>query len=176
MKTSGHLFSILVVLALLIALTIGAYLFFQDICRLLVSLDQQTTAIVVGVLIGSLLIGLSIRRAGKISGVRRLGTEKRADIYRQLIQKWSESPVRSNPGSATHKLSENRYAVEHQLALWASTAVLKQYVALRRMDPQISINDPAKRLVLEKMMREMRRDLGQYNLGLGDNDLTDLLL
>lgn len=176
MKTSGQLFSILVVLALLIALTIGAYLFFQDIYRFLVSLDQQTTAIVAGVLIGSLLIGLSIRRAGKMSGVRRLGTEKRADIYRQLIQKWSESPVRSKPGSATHKLSENRYALEHQLALWASTAVLKQYVALLRMDPQISINDPAKRLVLEKMMREMRRDLGHHNLGLGDNDLTDLLL
>jgi len=26
------------------------------------------------------------------------------------------------------------------------------------------------------LLREMRRDLGQYNLGLGDNDLTDLLL
>ena len=59
--------------------------------------------------------------------------------------------------------------------LWASTAVLKQFVALRRMDPQISPNDPVKRSVIEKMMREMRRDLGQYNLGLGDNELTDLL-
>ena len=73
-------------------------------------------------------------------------------------------------------VSNDLRGAEPRLGLWASTAVLKQFVALRRMDPQISPNDPVKRAVIEKMLREMRRDFGQYNLGIGDNDLTDLLL
>lgn len=175
MNASVRLFSILFVLALLVALGMGAYLFFQDIYRFLVSLDPQVAAIVAAILIASLLIALSIRRAGKMSGVRRLGLEKRAEIYGQLIRKCSEGPVRPNSGPGSHKVSEDLRGAEHRLVLWASTAVLKQFVAWRRMDPQISATDPVKRSVIEKMLREMRRDLGQYNLGIGDNDLTDLL-
>ena len=176
MKTPGNVFSILFVLALLVALGIGAYLFFQDIYRFLVSLDPQIAAIVAAILIASLLIALSIRRAGKMSGVRRLGLEKKAEIYGQLIRKWSEDLVQPNPGSPPLGVSNDLREAEHQLVLWASTAVLKQFIALRRMDPQISPNDPAKRPVIEKMLREMRRDLWQHNLGIGDRDLSNLLL
>ena len=77
MKTPGNVFSILFVLALLVVLGIGAYLFFQDIYRFLVSFDQQIAAIVTAIIIASLLIALSIRRAGKMSGVRRLRLEKK---------------------------------------------------------------------------------------------------
>ena len=175
MKTPGNVFSILFVLALLIALGMGAYLFFQDIYRFLVSLDPQIAAIVAAILIASLLIALSIRRAGKMSGVRRMRLEKKAEIYEQLIRKCSEGLVRPTPDLPPLAVSNDLRGAEPRLVLWASTAVLKQFVALRRMDPQISPNDPVKRSVIEKMLREMRRDLGQYNLGLGDNDLTDLL-
>ena len=164
MKTPVSTFSILFVLALLVALGIGAYLFFQDIYRFFASLDQQVAAIVAAILIASLFIALSIRRAGKMSGVRRLGVEKKAEIYRQLIRRWSESRVQPNSGSASHKVSEDLPEVEHQLVLWASTAVLKHFVAYRRMDPQISLNDSVKRSVIEKMLREMRRDLGHPQL------------
>jgi hypothetical protein len=176
MKTPGSTFSILFGLALLVALGIGAYLFFQDIYRYFASLDQQVAAIVAAILIASLLIALSIRRAGKMSSVRRLRLEKKAEIYGQLIRKCFEGLVQPNSGSASHKVSEDLPEVEHRLVLWASTAVLKHFVAYRRMDPQISPNDSVKRSVIEKMLREMRRDLGHHNLGLGDNDLTDLLL
>ena len=84
--------------------------------------------------------------------------------------------MRPTPDLPPLAVSNDLRGVEPRLALWASTAVLKHFVAYRRMDPQISPNDPVKRAVIEKMMREMRRDLGQYSLGLGDNDLTDLLL
>ena len=75
MKTSGRVFSILFGLVLLIALGMGAYLFFQDIYRYFASLDQQVAAIVAAILIASLFIALSIRHAGKMSGVRRLDTQ-----------------------------------------------------------------------------------------------------
>ena len=176
MKTPGNVFSILFVLALLVVLGIGAYLFFQDIYRFLVSLDQQIAAIVTAIIIASLLIALSIRGAGKMSGVRRLRLEKKAEIYEQLIRKCSEGLVRPTPDLPPLAVSNDLRGAEPRLVLWASTAVLKQFVALRRMDPQISPNDPVKRAVIEKMLREMRRDLGHHNLGLGDNDLTDLLL
>ena len=77
MKTPGNVFSILFVLALLVVLGMAAYLFFQDIYRFLVSLDPQIAAIVAAVIIASLLIAQSIRRAGKMSGVRRLRLEKK---------------------------------------------------------------------------------------------------
>jgi hypothetical protein len=176
MKTPGRVLPILFGLALLVVLGIGAYLCFQDIYRFLVSLDPQITAIMAAILIASLLIALSIRRAGKMSGVLRLALEKKTEIYGQLIRKWPEELVRPNPGSPSLKVSNDLREAKSQLMLWASTAVLKQFSALRRMDPLISPNDPAQRAVIEKMLREMRRDLGQYNLGLGDNDLTDLLL
>jgi hypothetical protein len=176
MKSPARGLSIIIGLALLAALAVGAFLFFKDIYRLFVALDPQVAVTVVVALIAALFIALSIRRSGQVSGVRCLRLERKAEIYGHMIQAWSRMSARQHCGSLSEVAAADLKAAEQRLVLWASTGVLKQFKAYRRMNPPINPEDPAILPLIEKVLREMRRDLGQHNLGLGDSDLVDLLL
>lgn len=173
MRPTDNVFTVLFGVALLAALGVGGYVLFQHTYGLFTAVDQRLAAILVVTLIAALIIGLSIRRAGHMSGVRRLRLDKKAEGYGRLVEAWSGTLGPQQPRSETSAADPD---VAHHLVLWASPGVLKQVAEYRRLSPGSVSTDPAMRLAIEKVLREMRNDLGQNNLGLGEGQLLELLL
>lgn len=95
---------------------------------------------------------------------------ERAEVYTRFIEAWSYTLI------GHVNAQEELQTAEKQLILWGSSNVIKQYTAYRKRDTQCNPRDPAIRQLIEKVIFEMRKDLGQSNFGLNAGDLFDLLL
>jgi len=169
MNQLATLVSILLGLALLAAVAFGGYYLFLQTYDLFRGLDYALTAILLVALIGTLMIAGAIRYAGRMLGVNQLRLEKKAELYARLMAasvRLLESDS-DNEGQTGAELE----AVALELACWGGSSVLKQFSALQSLDPQ----SPAMKTALESLLRAMRRDLGQSNLGLNQGDLLKLL-
>ena len=170
MKFLGSILGIILALGLLAALAIGGYFLVIWTYELFSGLDQEVRAVAVVVLVGTLIVAIAIRRAGEMHGLRRMGLEKKAEQYGRLIAVLQEAG-----GSEAGEVGADPKAAEQQLVLWASSGVLKHLAAYRSLTAHADARDPAVRSALERLLREMRRELGRNNMWLGEGDLVDLL-
>ena len=168
-------FAVLFGFALLVALAVAAYLFFQDIYQYLQALDRQVAAGIVAGLVAALYIGLSIRRAGKFNGVQQLRLKGKAESYSRFLSAWSGTTAEQGGDSQPEAASAEINAAIRDLLLWAGAGVIKQLRTYLRMNPRMMLSDPASRSHLENLLRAMRSDLGDNSLGLSESDLTSLL-
>ena len=175
MNPPNSTFAVLLGLALLAALAAGAYLFFQDIYQLLQTLDRQVAAGIVAGLVAALYIGLSIRRAGQVSGLQQLRLSRKSESYARFLAAASRMPPEQDDGTRSEAAPSKVEAATGDLLLWAGTGVIKQLVAYRRANPRMVLSDPTSHSNLENLLRAMRTDLGENNVGLGEKDLANLL-
>ena len=172
MNNRSNSMAILIAFAILVVLGLGVFLFFKDAHRFVQSLDQEIVAILTVILVSTLFMGFSIRRAGKVFGVQRLRLEKKAQCYERFLRAWSNVLAQNSEESTPVKAAIDELdASAEQLKLWASTEVIRQLAAVHVSGASWSKDETNAHAAMEAVVRAMRVDLGQNNLGLGQGDL-----
>ena len=181
MKLLSSLCSILLGFALFGALITGAYFALQSIVNLFYRLNVHVASViyasVLSCLFSMVIISLTIRLGRKRRGMERMQREKAA-VYQRFLATWSsmlnQASTRSTQ-SALHIANDLRVA-EQQLLLWGSNNVLKYYTAYQNHETPYNPRDPSVLPLIEKILHEMRKDLGQSNVGIQTGDLLNLLV
>lgn len=169
--------SLLFALAVLGALGWGAYMLVCYTVGLFGRLDERTSimiqAALIAVLAGALMAAIVIRSGQRGMVTARLRADK-AQAYGRLLASWSGM---QGPSSAqlTQDVIAELHLAEQDIMLWASSGVLKQYTAFRETAQRTGTDSPETLLQAEKVVFEMRKDLGLSNLGLREGDLDPLL-
>lgn len=179
MKALTALLAILLVLGLLAGLGFGGYLLLKVTLARFAGLDPQvatvTVASLVTLLIAAGIIGGAIRCARRMDGVYRLQAQ-RATVYQDFLQQWLglQQQARDHqlqPGRASQVLSELNYS----LALWSSKALLEGWWELSRLARSGAWQDPGLGSCFQKVLLQMRLDLGVSNRRLSRGIMLDLL-
>lgn len=178
MQVFSTLIGIIFGLALLAAFLFGGYFLFEYVADLFILLEPQIKAIVVVVSIVIVLCAMII--AGGLRGRSQKQNEsgsaiEKTTIYQQLLIYWSErltSQVNEKQLVNDSELTK----LELELALHGSPKVITAYMNFRRVAKQGGMTGDEINLLLNKLVLEIREDLGQTGLNLKANDLLDLLL
>jgi hypothetical protein len=153
MNVFGKTFGLLLGLALIGALGMGAWLALDYVGSLFAGLDAQVARVTaIGsavVLAASALIASAVRRAAARSRTERIHEQKVA-AYQFFVECWQ------NEGTAPHALR----ALERQLALYGGAAVIRAHAALRAIAREKGARHPDAQSQLGKALLEIRRDLG----------------
>ena len=153
MNVFGKTLGLLLGLALIGALGMGAWLAFDYLGSLFASLDAQVARVTaigsVVVLAGSALIASAVRRAAASSRTERFHEQKVA-AYQFFVECWQ------NEGTATHALQ----VLDRQLALYGGAAVIRAHAALRAIAREKGARHPDAQAGLGRALLEIRRDLG----------------
>lgn len=177
MKALGTFLGVVFGLALLAALAAGIYFLFQYVVGLFDILNPQQQALIMiasmVVLSCALIIagGLKARHYKEASS---LAIEK-ANMYERLLVYWGDQ-LKQQIGGKELIIEGELGKLEQQLVLHGSQKVITAYTNLRRHvlqqgDTGSEISD-----LLNKLMLEMRADLGRADWNVKGNDLLDLLL
>lgn len=179
MKTLTTLFSAFLVLAFLAALGFGGYLAVSwaadGLSKLDVQLATPTAITSLVILLATMIIASSIRRASRQHKATTLQAEKAAtyqffiDVWRTLLQHGREP---EEPGSI--ELLEERQALDHLLALYGSPSVVKAHIALRTLERELGPRSAAVRSQFTGTLLEIRKDLGSDTQGLIVEELQQL--
>jgi hypothetical protein len=155
----------------------GAYVALRLVIQIFIGLDAQMVSVlyaaVAVVLSSTVLVLLTLRAGAKHRRVEQAHVEK-AKVYQNMIAAWSDTLSANTPGAqrALHR-EYSLYAAEQQLLLWGSPNVVRDYIAYQQHgDPR----DPIAHSCIEKMLLDMRQDLGQSNFGLQRANVIHLLL
>lgn len=177
MKALSAFLGLIFGLALLAGLLAGGYFLFRYIVGVFATLEPTVatlTAIasVVALLCTTIIASGLKARSQKDEGA---GTRvEKAGIYEKLLSVCSAQLQRQK---STEELGANGELInlEQLLALHGSPKVITAYVNLRRLArPDVNSGDEVPAL-LNKLVMEMRADLGCKELNLKENDLLDLL-
>jgi hypothetical protein len=156
-------------LALVAAAAFGGYYLFLQVYDLFRGLDSALMAILLVALISALIIGNGLHHIGQMQSVNRLRLEKKAELYGRIITACFR--LLKTGSEANRRAAAELEAAGQQLVLWGRVSVLKQFTVMQSFDPQSAEFEEE----LENLLRAMRRDLGQSNLGLYQGDLFELL-
>jgi hypothetical protein len=177
MKPTISLLSVFLVIAFLGACIAGAYVALRLVIHIFIGLDAQVVSVlyaaVAVVLSSTVLVSLTLRAGAKHRRMEQAHVEK-AKAYQNMIAAWS-STLSPNTTGARHALrrEDSLYAAEQQLLLWGSPNVVRDYIAYQQHgDP----HDPIAQSCIEKVLLDMRQDLGQSNFGLQRANVIHLLL
>jgi hypothetical protein len=180
MNTLNDIVSGVLALVLLAALGIGAYYALKLVLDLFAGLEERVgmmlNATMIAVAVTALIISIALRSGPKRESMARLH-QKKADVYRRFVEVWAEV-LRHKDAENTgdwHRTEAELKAVEKHLILWGSSGVIKRYAACKNTDSQKGYHDSKPSQLIEKVILEMRKDLGQSNLGLEGGYLFDLL-
>lgn len=180
MKIFSKTLSILFSLCLLGAIGAGAYFLLRWAWGMVPQISFQeiplTNIISFVTLLAVSIIAIRVRRISKQTSANHLSVEKGV-TYQFLIELWkgkiNEEPM-AGEQSATAINSELE-ALDHMLALYGSSGVIKAHIMLRSME---QINGAKSREVksqFAKTIIEIRKDLGSEARELVAEDLTQLL-
>lgn len=160
-------------LALMIMVFIG-WMLFWTVRLVMQQFDLVDTSIVAGltfmgfIIIMSMLIFLgALKRLLKKSD-KSIHPEK-AIIYQQFIDVSYDRDL----------FFENLHVQENlvrSMTLWASDAVLKQFILLKNIASKPSTNTEIFSNQVENVILEMRKDLGQKNLGIDQGSINIMLM
>jgi len=181
MKFLSNICSVLLGCALLGALIAGAYFALRFAINLFYGLDAHVASViyaaVIAVIFSAAMISSLVRLGQKRRSIERVQREK-ASVYQRFLATWSsmlnQVSTRSTQ-SALHIANDLRVA-EQQLLLWGSNNVLKYYAAYQNHETPYNLRDPSVLPLIEKVLQEIRKDLGQSNVGIQTGDLLNLLV
>ena len=181
MKLLSSLCSILLGFALFGALITGAYFALQSIVNLFYRLNVHVASViyasVLSCLFSMVIISLTVRLGRKRRGMERMQREKAA-VYQRFLATWSSMLNQASTSStqSTLHIANDLRVAEQQLLLWGSNNVLKCYTAYQNHETPYNPRDPSVLPLIEKILHEMRKDLGQSNVGIQTGDLLNLLV
>ena len=173
------LLTILLTLALLTAVGLVGYVALMFIFAHFATLTPQATTITLAILFTALIISFiiagAIRGSRKQEGLYRQQAE-RAAIYGDFLRVWrgllQDERRRNMPQQAQQTLAR----VNNFLILQGSSSVLKEYTVLQKqLQQETGTESTGLVSQLERVLLEMRKDLGQHNWGLNTADLLELL-
>lgn len=173
----GALVSIVLVIALLGALGTGGYVGVQGLRELLSTLDQQVVTLtavfsIVAFLCASIVAG-GLKWRGRKEKEIQLRAEK-ADVYEKILICWGEVfPTRTN--GVEPSLLNDLHKLERVLTLRGSPRVLKLYGDIQTSVNGVHPQSPDLRSLIAKLTLEMRRDLGQSIISIGEQELLTVL-
>lgn len=180
MKVLSQMLAVFFTLALLGALGVGGYFAIEYIVSLFGSLDVQVarvTSIASAVaLLAALIIASNIRQLGRQNKVNQLQPEKAAtyklflDLWVALLQQRSSLEDRSAP-----ELSEALDHLDHLLALFGGSYVIKAHTALRTSVREDTTQQSEIRSQFINAVIAVRKDLGSDTPGPTAEDLQQLL-
>ena len=150
------------VIVLLAILGVGAWYFFGMLIAIFSGLEQSLTAILVTTLLAAAILAFGLQRIGRRVNADQLHQHK-AHAYGRLL-----AALMGITDRGTRVDLRELQAAEQELLLWGSSAVIRSYTVLRSLGWPLDLSEPESEVsfLLEKLVRDMRKDLGQYNLGL----------
>lgn len=125
--------------------------------------------------IGAVLISQQRTKARDIAESHR---PKKTDLYSDFITQVvgimrDHKGKKELDGEAAKKLEDFFFDFTTRVMLWGSPGVLRHYGIFRRVGQQ---SDPNVLLLMDDILRAMRKDLGLSNWGLTRGDLIKMLL
>jgi hypothetical protein len=181
MKLLSSICYMLLGFALFGALIIGAYFALQSVVNLFYGLNVHVVSViyasVLSCLFSVVIISLTVRLGQKRIGIERMQREKAA-VYQRFLATWSSmlNQARTSSTQSTLHIASDLRVAEQQLLLWGSNNVLKYYAAYQNYEILHNPRDPSVLPLIEKILQEMRKDLGQSNVGIQTGDLLNLLV
>jgi len=171
MKNYGSLLAILIVIGIIVAVGWGGYIGIRYVIGQFGLINPQLAALLtisaLTAIICSLLIAGAIRT---LNGVHHASIhQEKAVIYTRFIEAWI-SGIKNGTD-----LFREMYELKPHLLILSGDAVLKQFDILTRMLQEEG--QTRDRLVeqAEKVLLEMRKDLGNRNRGILKGDLLEFL-
>ena len=172
MRPQEKAITVVVTGIVLVALAFGLYFFAQLFGSFFADLDAAIgrTALVgfTAVFLSALIIARGLSR--RATGADSVASEKAA-MYHQLLTLLSggEPPAAGQPPVTLQE-------VERQLVVRARKSVLDRYMALRAFGPHPDPDDPNARAALQRLVLEIRRDLGHRDGPFAVEGAVDLVM
>ena len=176
MKTLNNIVSTLLVLILIAGLVAGSYytlVYVIDLCK---GLDEQVTNIIYAVLVVGLFSMMVISMIGRRVQARAKRNQlfmQKVETYKRFIKALSSMLTLDKKQATTdeHLFTDDIQNAERELMLFASNDVLKRYVELQNHDDPEDIMK-----LIDYLIFEIRKHLGNSNTGLNNGELAGLLM
>jgi len=179
MKFIGKSISILLSLALIFAFVFYGVKAFRFLITFLEGLDSNLITILITssivFLIGISIIVRSIRESIKYKNKILIQSEK-AERYQRLIQ-YLANCLQNNgrENSADKDKTKLTQSLIFEIILWGGNGVIKELMAFQKMEKEEGVKNTKISSQVEKIILEIRKDLGLQNWGIRENDFIDLL-
>ncbi|MCP4664719.1 MAG: hypothetical protein GY856_55775 [bacterium] len=173
MKPQNKTVTALVTTVVLAAVGFGLYLLFQAFTFLAGSLEVSeisSTALIAcaTLLLSSMILARGLSRRPSPPNPEAPAKEA---LYERVLSAWSEGFRQGRPPGGA-ELDE----LERLLVLRASKRLLDGYLELKKLEGPFESSDPALRSALERLVAEIRKDLGHRELPWTSASAVDLLL
>lgn len=173
----GVLVSIVLGTTLLGALGAGGYVGVQGLLDLFATLEPQVAMLTVGFSIVTLLcasiVAGGLKWRGRKEKEMQLRAEK-ADVYEKILICWGEV-LSTRTNSIEPSLLNDLHKLERVLTLRGSAKVIKLYGEIQTCANRLTPQSPDLPSLIAKLAFEMRRDLGQSTIGVGEHELLTVL-
>jgi phage gp36-like protein len=178
MKVFGTLVSLAVGLSLLLAIVAGGYFLFRYSMEMFGTLEPRLAALTavvsfVAILCCSITAG-SLKAANQQGVITTVFNNKEA-LYKQLMMHWVNK-IQSGQDSLGLDRENELAELDKLLALYGSPKVISAYLGLCRSAEEEKTDERELLLLLIKLVKEMRSDLGSASLIFKETDLAALLL
>jgi hypothetical protein len=118
-------------------------------------------------MLSAMIMARGLSRRPALSDAERAAKEA---LYERILAAWGEAHRRGGrPAGAEFD------EIERLLVLRASKSVINCYMGLQRLELPFDPSDATTRSVLQRLLAEIRKELGQSNVGLEISDVLDLL-
>lgn len=177
MKLIKNTLAGMIALGFLVASAYGIYYAVQYVLGVFAGIEaMQKTILFTGaftLLLSAAMIAASLRGLGKRLQNHRLQEEKLA-AYGNLISAWGVL-VRAPQRAIQPEEEQIMHDIESHLALMASPRVLRQYHRLKEIQREADLQSPELFAQLEKVILEIRRDIGYDDWSYKNDHLISVL-
>lgn len=174
MKTFSIFFGMIFGLLLVAALLAGTYYLFEYIASLFGTLEPQLKTITIIATIVAFFCAAIIASGLKASSQNIVPSEK-INLYQRLLVLWN-GRLKQVTVEEVWGVESELVGLEQQLALLGSSRVVAAYLNLRRSTKQEGKPGDDAIELLQKLLVEMRTDIGRKEQKLNKSDVLDLLL
>jgi hypothetical protein len=181
MKPLSNICYVLLGFALIGALIAGTYFVLRSVVNLFYGLNVHVASViyasVLAFLFSAAMISLIVRLGQRRRSIDQVQGEKAA-VYQCFLATWSSMLNQANTESTQSvlRIANDLHVAEQHLLLWGSNNVIKYYTAYQNHETLHNPRDSSVLPLIEKILQEMRKDLGQSNIGIQTGDLFNLLV
>lgn len=173
----GVIFGTMLVIALLGALGTGGYMGVQGLLDLFGTFEPQVVTITVIASAVALLCAAIVAGGFKWMGRNKKEVQiraEKADLYEKILLCWGEV-LSARPNSVEPSLLNDLHKLERVLTLRGSPRVLKLYGDIQNCVNGARPQSSDLPSLIAKLALEMRRDLGQSTISVGEPELLTVL-
>lgn len=168
---------ILVIMGYVIVWLFG--LFLGYIGSIVKSMSNMDAVVIVALITGSVsILGVVISSiVSKIieyrQNIKRYLYEKKEEPYSEFIEMVYklQNSVRENKEYSEKEILDDIFSFSKKLTLWGSSKVIRKWLAFRKISQEQNDNPTDNLFMLEEIIFEIRKDMGQKKNGLKQGDI-----